>query len=46
MENLKLEREQSKKEMSELVNAITNIPPPIGKLKHHVFLHTVLQIDS
>ena len=32
MENLKLEREQSRQEMTELVNAIANMPPPVGKL--------------
>ena len=31
MENLKLEREQSKDQMSDLVKAIANIPPPVGK---------------
>ncbi len=31
MENLKLEREQSKDQMAELVKAITNTPPPVGE---------------
>ena len=43
MENLKIEREQSQQEMSELVNAITNMPPPVGRLKHHVFLHSPIR---
>ena len=33
MENLRLEREQSKDQMAELVKAIANIPPPVGKYK-------------
>ena len=43
MENLKLEREQSKQEMSELVNAITNMPPPVGKLKHYIFFRSPIR---
>jgi gamma-glutamyl phosphate reductase len=31
MENLKLEREQSKDQMAELVKAIANTPPPVGE---------------
>ena len=47
MENLKLEREQSKQEMSKLLDAITNMPPPVGRLKSNVFLHdTVLPIHT
>ena len=47
MKNLKLEREQSKQEMSKLLDAITNMPPPAGRLKRHVFLHdTVLPIHA
>ena len=47
MENLNLERERSKQEMSELVNAITNMAPPVGRLKCFVFLdNTVLQMDT
>ena len=32
MENLRLEREQSKDQMAELVKAITNTPPPVVKV--------------
>jgi gamma-glutamyl phosphate reductase len=31
MQNLSLEREQSKEQMAELVKAIANIPPPVGE---------------
>ncbi|XP_028409814.1 guanylate-binding protein 1-like [Dendronephthya gigantea] len=33
MENLRLEREQSKEQMGELVKAIANIPPPVVKVE-------------
>lgn len=31
MENLRLEREQSKEQMAEMTKAISKIPPPVGK---------------
>ena len=43
MENLKLEHEQSKQEMSELVKAISNMPPPVGRLKHYISLHSQIR---
>ena len=46
MENLKLERERSKQEISELVNAITNMPSPNGRLKCYVFLDNTSTTDG
>lgn len=36
MENLRLEREQNKEQMTELTKAIANMSPPVGKYELEV----------